>query len=313
MGSENRDYFRDEAKRWGGGGGGSLNIPMPGRRSITFWLLVINAAVFLVDGALGRLFGQVAIGPGGLAAMNPIESLGYFSADTAATGFQVWRVLTFQFLHGGLGHLIGNLLGIFCFAPIIESYLGSRRFLAFYLLCGVAGALGYLVLWGVGFVISASWVPLVGASGGVFGILAAAAVVAPNTKVLLFFVIPVPLRVLVLGVLFIAAYVVLAQGATPNANAGGEAAHLGGALLGFVLVKNAGLLNWADRVDTAAVSPAAVKGKVEAGRFERKRKQEEALEAEVDRILAKVADRGLASLTSKEKKTLNDATAAKQK
>jgi hypothetical protein len=93
-----------------------------------------------------------------------------------------------------------------------------------------------------------------------------------------------------------------------SANAGGEAAHLGGALLGFIFAKQPSLLNWADRV-----SPAAIQGGVNEGRYRRKVEKEQATEAEVDRILAKVQAKGLQSLTRGEKKTLNRATERKNR
>ncbi|MCF6192743.1 MAG: hypothetical protein L3J46_00210, partial [Kangiellaceae bacterium] len=86
-------------------------------------------------------------------------------------------------------------------------------------------------------------------------------------------------------------------------NAGGQAAHLGGALLGFILIKNARWLNWADRL-----SPSAIQEGVNKGRFERRRRREAADQAEVGRILDKVRDKGLGSLTRREKQTLNEET-----
>ncbi|MEM6460252.1 MAG: rhomboid family intramembrane serine protease [Planctomycetota bacterium] len=301
MGSENRDYFRDEAKRWGGGGGGGFGGG-GGMPPITKYLLIANLAVFVLQ----MVFGTARRG----GFLSPFPLLN-FNVEQAISGFQVWRLFTYQFVHADFFHILFNMIGLFFFGPLMESWWGSRRFLAFYLLCGASGAVVASLLGALpGLGVFPPGAKLVGASGAVFGILAGCATLFPHQRVqLLFPPIPMSMRTMALVFLGIAALSVIAG----SANAGGEAAHLGGALLGFVLVKNAGLLSWADRVDTAAVSPAAVKGKVEAGRFERKRKQEEALEAEVDRILAKVADQGLASLTNKEKKTLNDATAAKRK
>ncbi|MBB6430576.1 rhomboid family protein [Algisphaera agarilytica] len=305
MGAGDRDYLKEEARRWGGGGGGmgggGFGIAMPGRRSVVFWLLVINIGVFFADGILGR----VLLGNHG--GMNPLEGWGYFSAEKGLLGFQVWRLLTFQFLHAGLGHILGNMLGLFFFGPMIEQHFGSKRFLAFYLLSGAVAALVYVLLWLSGIFVSNAAAPLVGASGGVFAILAAATLLAPNMRVLLFFLIPIPIKVLVWGLLLVAAYVVLAQGATPGTNAGGQAAHLGGALAGFILVKRANWLNWADRV-----SPSSIQDGINEGRFQKKLERERATEAEIDRILAKVSEKGLASLTKKEKKTLNQASESKQ-
>jgi membrane associated rhomboid family serine protease len=156
---------------------------------------------------------------------------------------ELWRLITFQFIHAGPIHLLFNMFGLYFFGPMIESYLGSRRFLAFYLLCGVGGPVAYLILWKARFLIADPSTPLVGASAGVFGILIAAARVAPHTAVLLYGIIPVRLRTLALAMMGIAIYTVLAYGASNKHNAGGEAAHIGGAVVGFILIRNPDWLN----------------------------------------------------------------------
>ncbi|MEO0588499.1 MAG: rhomboid family intramembrane serine protease, partial [Planctomycetota bacterium] len=327
MGLDNRDYGRAgyEGSYGGGygGGGGMGMLRPPGFRawSVVIWLLAINAGIFLVDVVLERAMGEVRIevkapvvepvaidgevvaervvASGTFAGVKPIESLGFFSVATTFQGFQLWRLVSFQFMHAGLWHLVGNALGLFFLGPMIEQWLGSRRFLAFFLLCGVAGALTYTVLALTGVLVSSPAVPLVGASGGVFGILAAAALIAPNTKILLFFVLPVPLKAVIWAALFIAVVFVVGGGE----NAGGHAAHLGGAALGFLLIRQAGWLNWAD-----CVSVPDVKGAIDERRRESAARREAATEEEVDRILAKVREEGMHSLTDKEKRALADAT-----
>jgi membrane associated rhomboid family serine protease len=185
--------------------------------SITTWLIVINIAVYFLDGITGGI----------------LSNWGYFSATTAIYSLQLWRFITFQFLHASLSHILFNMLSLYFFGPIVEGYLGPRRYLAFYLLCGVAGAAFYLILWRLGILISSPDAPLVGASAGIFGILIAGARVAPDTTVMLLFP-PIPMRLKVLAwvLLGIALYTVLANGS----NAGGQAAHLGGAALGALLI-----------------------------------------------------------------------------
>ena len=240
--------------------------------SVTTWLIAINVAVFLLDALLlragiGYVHGLVALEGGGVGqaivpydefreleaagAMRGLDAMGfierwcYFSFTTAVGGFQVWRWITFQFMHASLGHIFGNMLGLYFFGTMIEQYLGHRRFLAFYLLCGIAGPLVYLCFAFTGILGTSLSTPMVGASAGVFGILLAAAQVAPRTTVMLLFPpIPMQLRTLALVLLAIAAYTVFTQGR----NAGGEAAHLGGAALGFFLIRRPELLNWAQRL-----------------------------------------------------------------
>lgn len=289
---QDRDYNRHDGHVAGPPVGFGPRI---GRRSVVFWLLLINIGVFILNGILTRLMDAM---PGdGL-----LFRVGYFSADTAIYKFQIWRFLSFQFLHADLAHLFGNMLGIFFFGPLIESFLGSRRFLRFYLLCGFAGSLGYLLLWSTGLIVSHVSVPLVGASAGVFGILIAAALVAPNVNVLLFFVLPIRLRMLVWIIVGVAAYIVLAEGHVPGSNAGGQSAHLGGAGIGFLLIKNPSILN---RLDLTRWRSSSNKGR---GRWYRRQEAIQQDNTEVDRILSKVKEHGLHSLTRREKRTLQRAT-----
>lgn len=312
MAWENRDYYREGRSpfRVGGAGGGrmfGLSVG-PTVGSVVFWLLILNIAVFFLDGILTRILGPVIVPIAGATAgisMSPIESAGYFSFDRGILGLQIWRLLTFQFLHLNLWHLLGNMLGLFFFGAMVEGYFGSRRFLAFYLLSGLMGAVTYVGLWAMGLFIGASWTPLIGASAGVFAVLAAAAVLAPNTQVLLFFIVPVPLKLLVWGLLFIAAFTVIAQGADPGSNAGGQAAHLGGALLGYLLVRNPDWLAWAERITP---DPTSVTRSLRQRHQQRQRQRDVDEQAQVDRILEKVKNQGLHSLTRREKKTLNRAT-----
>jgi membrane associated rhomboid family serine protease len=64
----------------------------------------------------------------------------YWDDATGLRGFEFWRFISFQFLHANLSHLLFNMIGLYFFGSIVEQYLGSKRYLAFYLLCGVAGA-----------------------------------------------------------------------------------------------------------------------------------------------------------------------------
>jgi len=244
MGIYDRDYYRNQPRS----GFGTF-----GMWTITTWVIVINVAVFFVDGAAkrrammtrGRDYEQWVdedreinwnLGQG------PLEKAGYFSVEKAVYRGQIWRLMTFQFLHASPAHLLFNMFGLFFFGPVVEGQLGARRYLAFYLLCGMAGAVMYLLLWTSGILIGSAAVPMVGASAGIFGVLMAAAQIAPDMQINLWFPpIPIPLRVLAWIMIGMAAYAVMTSGM----NAGGEAAHIGGGLLGFVLIRNQHWLNFA--------------------------------------------------------------------
>ena len=242
MGIYDRDYYR------------AAPAPSFGAMSlmtVTMWLIVINFAVALIDSILVRWVGRYYVVqlPWGSIPFAPLNFWGHFSVAYAIWAGQVWRFITFQFLHAGLGHLLVNMLMLYFFGPLVEAYLGRRRFLAFYLICGIAGPVGYMVLWaasatGMTNLIQTAYVPLVGASAGLFGILIAAAHIAPDATVLIYGIFPMKLRAMAWVMLLIAVYTVFTSGH----NAGGEAAHLGGAVVGWLLIRNVQWLNVFDRI-----------------------------------------------------------------
>src|SRR5207237_97332 len=136
-------------------------------------------------GALNGVFGSYreAMRHYMFARMGPLEKWGYFSTATAVYGGQVWRFLTFQFLHASGGHLLGNMIGMYFFGPIVEAHFGPRRYIAFYLLCGLAGAACYLIFSFAHILVLSPDTPMVGASAGIFGLLVAAALIAPYVEV----------------------------------------------------------------------------------------------------------------------------------
>lgn len=254
----------------------------------------------------------VLIGQQRFITMPPLSAYGHFSTGKVWIDGQVWRLLTFQFLHAGIWHIFLNMFALFMFGGLVEGYLGRRRYLLFYLLCGAGGALLYMLLNLVGFISGADipfllfhypYVPLVGASAGVFGVLAAAAVIAPNSIVYLILPpIPLKLKWVVLGYLGISVYVLYVQGH----NAGGEAAHLGGALVGYMLIRRADLL-WdflhAISLGGARNPPRSPRRPTAIGN---------APPPDIDAILDKVHHSGLGSLTERERQALRDASAGRR-
>ena len=256
VGIYDRDYYRNQPR----GGFGVFAI-----WSVTTWLIVINLVVYVADGVAQRAQVRRAMESlqrdvvrldqdeferrqdefdGRYAALvgrgGPITQLGYFSVEKAIFHGQIWRLITFQFLHATPTHLAMNMIALFLFGQIVEGQFGARRYLAFYLLCGLAGAVMYVLLWARGILIDSPAVPMVGASAGVFGVMMAAAEIAPDMEIWIWFA-SVPIRVLAWVSMLMAALVVLRIGP----NAGGEAAHLGGGILGFVLIRNQHFLNFA--------------------------------------------------------------------
>jgi membrane associated rhomboid family serine protease len=258
MGIYDRDYVRHSSR------GGFATL---GAWSVTTWLIGINLALFVIDMSLaGRphlpqldelddVPRDVRTAPRDewMRSMPPLQRAGYFSIDKALKHGQVWRVVTFQFVHGSAGQLIVAMLGLFLFGPIVEGHFGPRRYLAYYLLCGAAGALVYVLLWATHLVITDPATPLLGASACAMGVLVGAATFAPDMEVTVV-VLPVKIRVLAWIMLGVAAYSVRAGGAN-----GGAVAHLGGGLMGLLFVRRQELLNFAapTRGATYANRPAS--------------------------------------------------------
>jgi len=199
---------------------------------------------------------------------------------------------------------------------MVEQYLGRKRYLAFYLLCGMAGAGAYLLLNFAGWtalqltgrefpvlLVNDPGLPLVGASAGVFGVVIASAFLMPNARVLLFFVIPMRLSTMAYGLVGLALFSVVFG----SDNAGGEAAHIGGAVAGFWFIRHPhslhGFFDFLGRYDPTSRSGAAYRaGKVRGSGASK------VSDVEIDRILAKIHADGLQSLTAKEKKILREAS-----
>ncbi len=259
------------------------------------WLLVANVAVFVVDLALAGKWGADYLTSEGVVRFPPIIGWGAFSVRSAVFEGRVWEFLTFQFLHGGLGHILFNSVGLYFFGPWMERWWGSLRFLVFYLLCGIAGGVFYTALVLAGFLPSGT---MVGASAGIYGILIGVAVIAPNLRAqLLFPPIELSMRQLAMLILAIAAGSVIFR---IGGNEGGEAGHLGGAIMGFLLVKFPFLLG----SGTALRYPRDPN-------YQAKLRPRTVVDLkaddEVDAVLEKISRDGFQSLTEEDEKILKRA------
>ncbi len=243
-------------------------------------LIKINVAVFLVLWLL---------------RLDSLYALLALSLDGVRHGM-LWQPFTYMFLHASFLHLLFNMFTLYFLGPETERAMGSKHFLAMYLLSGLLGGLGWLWL------SPHSHALCVGASGAVFGILAAFATLYPRRRLtlLVFFVFPVTLMAwqLVAGLAFIE--FVLAS----NDPASGIAhtAHLAGAFAGFLyidqLFENTTLRRlWARARDYAAQRPHTPRAAPPPPD-----------QAEVDRILDKISAQGIQSLTKAERQTLHRAS-----
>ena len=135
-----------------------------------------------------------------------------------------------MFLHGGLGHIFFNMFGLFMFGRVLESVLGSRKFFVLYFLSGLGAAALQLFV----YYLQDSPAIMIGASGAVLGILAAFAVMFPNVELMIIF-LPIPIKAKYLVPIY--AVLELFFGiANFKADNIAHFAHLGGAIVGFILV-----------------------------------------------------------------------------
>lgn len=292
MGIADRDYHRNQPTD---GGGGFMRQLTP----VVKWLLIANIGIFILD----YLILPKALG----LEVNdfrppPLMNWGAFTIQSALVEFRLWEFVTFQFLHGSLGHVMFNSIGLFFFGPWMERWWGSKKFLLFYLLCGAAGAAFYTLLMFLKILPGGVGSGLVGASAGIYGIFVGVAVVAPDLRVaLLFPPIELSIRQLAIGLMAISTGAILLS---LGQNQGGEAGHLGGAILGFILVRYPRLLGGNPRVEM--IRPRAFERRGEPKLRPRTRLRTDE-DSAVDVILDKISRDGFQSLTQDERDTLQKA------
>lgn len=277
MGIYDRDYARENFQSQFRHAP-QMRMTFPSLTPMVKRLLIINIAVFLT---------AIIVRPVGAFIYEWFQ----LDATSLPRALQLWRPITYQFLHDGLWHILLNMLGLFFLGPTLERHWASKRFLSFYLGCGVAGALFYLLLVAIKFLLPGE---MVGASGAILGMLAACAILFPHFVVFIFF-FPVPIRVAAIVLTGIYIFFIITKGA----NAGGHAAHLAGMAAGAIYVFSQ---SWR----------AKFKLKTQSARWEKKMAYRHNLQIELDRILQKVHDSGIHRLTSREKRTLKKATCARQ-
>ena len=276
MGIYDRDYNRDG---FNSGGGMQYRLAMPQITPVVKRLIIINAVVFV------------------LTILRPLEPylIRWFSVFPVSTWkcLQLWRLITYQFIHdpNKFGHIFGNMLLLFFCGRILEGHIGSRKFLIFYLVSGSLGGLLYTILVMIKVLHPGT---LYGASGAVFAVIVAGAILFPKIQFYIFGIFPISYWVLA-GIYTIFSLFSILRGS----NVGGEATHLVGAAAGAVYVL------WRPWLEQS-------QSKIKQGNWQKKMQQERGFQQEVDRILEKVHQSGIASLTRKEKRTLKEATQREQ-
>lgn len=215
-----------------------------------------------------------------------------------------WTAISYMFMHSGVFHILFNMLWLYWFGQIFEEYLGNKRTLTIYFLGGLAGAFFFVASYNIFPAFTTSGLlwgsTVVGASACVMAVIIATATLLPDYEIPLMFIGPVKLKWLAL--FFIAIdFLQIA-----SANAGGFIAHLGGALMGFIYIKQLQRGNDLSKPLINMFSPKS-KIKVVAGSAQDPRRSSASSfphQDEIDRILDKISQSGYDSLNKQEKETL---------
>ncbi|MFH0908668.1 MAG: rhomboid family intramembrane serine protease [bacterium] len=244
-------------------------------------LLALNVGLFLAYGLIDAFL------PGLLPA--------YFGLSVSGIMLgRLWQPLTYMFLHASPLHLLFNMFSLFMFGPEVERVAGARRFLIIYFLSGILGGIAWLA-------ITYPHAGLcIGASGGIFGLLAAFAVLFPESSMMIFpFPVAIKTWILVAGLAFIQFLYLVSPGGGNVA----YAAHLAGAIVGFgytMRVFRPGRLSTWFGARWGRRRPMHSRG------------EDSATQQEVDRILDKIATQGVHALSERERKVLEKASSHKR-
>lgn len=263
--------------------------------SVTQFLIVACLVVYGVQLLLGFVGGTW------------FDKLFALRAEGIRHGF-IWQPVTYLFLHGGLLHILFNLLILWFIGREVEFFIGAKPFVRLYFLGGIAGA----ALW-----LAFNWnapQPVLGASGAVLACVIAFATLFPDRQltILLFFVIPVPVKAKYLAFFLVALDVVPLLEHAPSGVA--HLAHLGGAAFGYVYIKHLGYgpapvwTRWLAKL-TPRRRPSARPAEQTRGTMS----PEDFVREKVDPILDKISRDGMQSLTPAERKILDQARAVMEK
>ncbi len=192
-------------------------------------IIMINLIVFLVLLVLEVVL--TLSGAANIHAMIVNQLTLPSSLDTFI--FQPWTIFTYFFTHTGFFHILFNMLFLFWFGRIIAEYLGSDRVLSLYILGGLAGGIFYILIYNIlpFFADQVAHAKMLGASAGVYAVVVGAATLYPNYTFFLLLIGPVRIKYIALF------YVIVSFAGTTGMNAGGNLAHLGGALLGYMFIR----------------------------------------------------------------------------
>lgn len=181
------------------------------------WLLASNTAIFILTSLMPN------------SAYQAVKVLFAITPEAVLRNFFIWQPVTYMFLHGGIWHLIFNMLTLWMFGMQLENDWGTRQFLKYYFICGIGAGICIVL---VNALVGDRYTPTLGASGAIMGLLLAFGVLYPNQRVLMNFLFPIKAKYLVM----IYAAVELWSTFGPNTGVS-SIAHLGGMVVGYVYLK----------------------------------------------------------------------------
>ncbi len=239
-------------------------------------LLIANGAVYVLQMFAGH------------------ELIYLFGLTPAAiwTEYPIWQPVTYMFLHGGFTHLLFNMIALWIFGSVLESVWGTKAFLRYYFITGVGAGLSNC------FLTPGMNIPIIGASGAVYGLLAAYAMLFPNSLVYVYGLFPIKAKwlAIIFGVIeFIAS---VGPGSSPVAHL----VHLGGMVIGVIYLRKSDVLRWGAR------KAKGLQREQTTRREQRQVESENRLRREVDDLLDKINEVGIENLTSWEKRRLREAS-----
>jgi len=294
------DYYRPS-----GFGGFSLFPPVIKN------LIIINVIVFVIQ----FLGAQVIIG--GVTASEMLDR--WFALNPLIEGgnFQIWQLITYQFMHGGFSHIFFNMFALWMFGMEVENMWGSKKFITFYLVCGIVAGIFQLLLPAL---FNEPQGYTIGASGAIMGVIVAFGMLFPDRYIYIYFLLPVKAKYLVILYILLEIYLV------PSGGNVAHLAHLGGAFAGFLFVLyyrrrsysssyygsgSGGGNKIFDSFKNASNVFKKKDGNVEDANYYEingDKNEPEVTQEEIDKILDKISQSGYQNLSEREKKVLFEAS-----
>lgn len=272
-------------------------------------LIIINVAIFVVTALIGAFAPSFYNG----TLVHWIAIPG----DPVSLLFKPWTILTYMFVHAGLGHIFWNMIILYWFGRIVGDMIGDKHILPIYIIGGLAGAVAYIVSYY--FVLGVVGSYMVGASAAIMALVIIAGRINPDKELNLILLGRVRIKFVILAFILIDLIMI-----GNNDNTGGHIAHIGGMIMGWVYFSQIGQRNdiesringifyWVAGLfnfDSSKKSPLKVKFKSDKikSMSDYRSDSEASMQQQVDRILDKIKRKGYDSLTDIEKETLYQAS-----